>query len=289
MASSKYAVRNLWNVAPFLATNLVHSGVVDASFNSTLAKAAVAAFDEYTSIRRGTSVSKVEAPSRTRRRKRASSTRQDSGIGSSATLLKAPSNFHEIHQDNKTLTDNDFFFEHQKTRGYRLASQAIADCECAERLQEDYIANAVAYYLGAVCGAKPLAELLLRGTGELSIDMWAAIQRGKGAYHADHVHEGALVSGVYYASIPSGSAPLVLRKPKANDTRIYNDNEEMADVLHAPVDGDLVLFPPWVEHGVPLVDEQEEHDSSLARVSFAFNVTGALALGNDPWNVTRIR
>ncbi len=67
----------------------------------------------------------------------------------------------------------------------------------------------------------------------------------------------------------------------------------MSDAFHAPTDGDLVLFPPWVEHGVPLADEQQDHainsTSSLARVSFAFNVTGALALGNDPWNVTRIQ
>ncbi len=183
MASSKYVVRNLWNAAPFLTTNLVHCGVVDASFNSALAKAAVSAFDDYTSIRRGTFVSsspEAEAPARKRRRKRTSSARQDSGIGSSATaLMGAPTNFQQIHQDNRMLTDNDFFFEHQKTRGYRLASPAIADCDCAERLQEDYIANAVAYYLDTVCGAKPLAELLLMGTGELSIDMWAAVQRGK--------------------------------------------------------------------------------------------------------------
>ena len=78
-----------------------------------------------------------------------------------------------------TLTDNDFFFEHQKTRGYRLANHAIANCECTERLQEDYLVNAVAYYLDTVCGAKLLSDRLLLGTGELSIDMWAAVQRGK--------------------------------------------------------------------------------------------------------------
>ena len=192
MASSKYVVRNLWNVAPFLTTNLVTSGAVDAIFNATLTKAALTAFDDYTSIRSGISSSQVDdAQSRTRRRKRTSSTRQDTALGSSATLRNnsmAPGKFQPTN-DNMVLTDNDFFFEHQKTRGYRLASPAIADCDCAEKLQEDYIANAVAYYLDTVCGAKPLAELLLMGTGELSIDMWAAVQRGKvrnKQYHEIH-------------------------------------------------------------------------------------------------------
>ncbi len=83
---------------------------------------------------------------------------------------------------------------------------------------------------------------------------------------------------------------MVLRKPKVEGTGVDEslcNNDE--DVVHAPKDGDLVLFPPWVEHGVPLADEPAGDSSSLARVSFAFNVTGALTLGNDPWNVTRMR
>lgn len=303
MASSKYVVRNLWNIAPLLTTNLVNSGLVDTVFNTTLTKAAVTAFDDYTSIRRGTSLSSSpeagdkETKSRTRRRRRTSPARQENTIESSSVRSEGAmilGNSTHISSDGMTLTDNDFFFEHQKTRGYRLANQAIANCDCTERLQEDYIVNTVAYYLDTVCGAKHLSDILLLGTGELSIDMWAAVQRGKGAYHADHVHEGALVSGVYYSAVPSGSAPLFLRKPKADDTRVDGSqsqtSDEVSDVIHVPMEGDLVLFPPWVEHGVPVAEEQAHIDSSsLTRVSFAFNVTGAFALGNEPWNVTRIQ
>ena len=114
----------------------------------------------------------------------------------------------------------------------------------------------------------------------------------KGAYHANHVHEGVLVSGVYYAAVPSGSAPLVLRRPKADDTRLNESQskaiDEVTDVVLSPEEGNLVLFPPWVEHGVPVAEEQHPNDSNnLPRVSFAFNVTGAFALGNDLWNATR--
>ena len=47
----------------------------------------------------------------------------------------------------------------------------------------------------------------------INIDVWASVQPGYGARHGDHVHEGAIVSGVYYAAVPDGSAPLVFRKP----------------------------------------------------------------------------
>ena len=104
------------------------------------------------------------------------------------------------------------------------------------------------------------------------------------------------MSGVYYAAVPPGSAPLVLRKPKTDNGQLdesqQNIFEEILDEVHAPTEGDLVLFPPWVEHGVPAVAEAQENiesSSNLARVSFAFNVTGAFALGNDPWNVTRLK
>lgn len=188
MASSNYVVRNLWNIAPVLTTNLVTAGRVDSFFNTTLTRAAVAAFDEYTSIRRGTSVSSspnAEESTGTRRRRRRtpSTSRHESRIESSsaASRLQGPivPNRDSACSDGMGLTDNDFFFEHQKTRGYRLASHAIANCDCAERLQEDYIVNALTYYLDTVCGAKELADLILLGTGELSIDMWAAVQRGK--------------------------------------------------------------------------------------------------------------
>ena len=103
------------------------------------------------------------------------------------------------------------------------------------------------------------------------------------------------MSGVYYAAVPSGSAPLVLRRPRTDESRgdepqpeaTMNDN---SDAVLAPTEGDLILFPPWVEHGVPLAEAQENKNNSynnLPRVSFAFNVTGAFAFGDDPWNVTR--
>jgi len=141
--------------------------------------------------------------------------------------------------------------------------------------------------------------------------MWAAVQRGKGAYHAYHVHEGTIVSGVYYSCCPTvGCAPLVLKKPSAecivdgnangdddeNESSWYwyatsdgDDGMDEGDVVIHPEEGQLILFPPWVSHGVPLVHEDSEmlDENNTSRVSWAFNLTGRLASIGDPWSVTR--
>lgn len=68
------------------------------------------------------------------------------------------------------------------------------------------------------------------------------------------------------------------------------DVDLLSDVVLPPSEGNLVLFPPWVEHGVPLAEEQPKLDfDHFPRVSYAFNVTAPIALSDDPWNVTRIQ
>ena len=292
--SPRYMIRNLWNVAPVLKTNLVTTGLVDHAFNETLKRAAVMAFEEYTSTRLGgesnpSSTTTTSTSTRRRRQRPQKSTRT-----SPTTTMRQPHDTTTTSQQH--LTDNDFFFQHQKNRGYRHANQSIATCECAEKLQETFITNVVKDYLKHSSSSSmeknhhPNHELF-------SIDMWVAIQRGKGAYHADHVHEGALVSGVYYASVPLVSAPLVLRRPKNSTTSSTNGDDEQFPpyVVLSPTEGDLVLFPPWLEHGVPMVSSEEQQAATtktnhLPRVSFAFNATGAFAsLGNendDLWNHT---
>ena len=56
-----------------------------------------------------------------------------------------------------------------------------------------------------------------------------------------------------------------------------------------PSNGQLVLFPPWLNHGVPLAQEQkgEELSSPLPRVSWAFNLNARLAYVGNAWDVTR--
>jgi len=94
------------------------------------------------------------------------------------------------------------------------------------------------------------------------------------------------VSGVYYAAVPKGSAPLVLRKP----IEFEGEEETEGDVCIYPREGQLVIFPPWVMHGVPTMQSNDSSGGSTnldsPRVSYAFNVSGAY-LGN-PWGLTKM-
>lgn len=264
--------RRLWGIAPIMVTNLADAGLVDARFNAALTKAAVQAFDDFLQITKSPSEqdNNVSSGSGNRRRRRRV---QASGQ----------------HQQQQTpeegqLTQNDSFFVHQRTRGYRLATPAISSCVEAQTLQEDLItSNAVMTYLESLDNAKAAARMVRSEL--LSIDMWAAVQRGPGAHHKDHVHEGVVVSGVYYAAVPPQSAPLLLKRPPEDIMPSSDDNDDDDDVVTIhPREGQLILFPPWVPHGVP----PSSSDSRLEqpRVSFAFNLSGPFI--GDAWDVTRV-
>eukprot|EP00957_Ditylum_brightwellii_P206138 15346990-Ditylum_brightwellii.AAC.1 len=136
---------------------------------------------------------------------------------------------------------------------------------------------------------------------DFKVDLWATVQRGRGACHPDHTHDGAVVSGVYYSSAPSGSAPLLLRRPSEGllGNKVWDDKEEGAeqrelfervdgeDIVFRPREGQLILFPPWLYHGVPSASHEETQsivssENELPRVSFAFNLTGAAFAWGDP-------
>jgi uncharacterized protein (TIGR02466 family) len=96
---------------------------------------------------------------------------------------------------------------------------------------------------------------------------WANLHE-RGGFNQLHMHEHALLSGVFYLSVPEGSGPLFFRDPRPG-------------VLHSPFSGEgpnackivnlipraglLVLFPHWLEHWV------EPHDSDEPRIAIAFN------------------
>lgn len=307
---SRYHLRRLWGSAvPILSTNLLDSGVVDASFNDVLTEAAVAAFNDFTKTSSSAPSANQEdgTPGSRRRRRIRTSTLKNSDTLSSDHASSPPNN-----DNGARVTPNDNFFEFQRTRGYRLATHYISNCADVRQLEEEHIFDAVVHYLLQVAkihasnkhsGDMPkyiAGTLQTSGLGSLSIDMWAAVQRGKGAYHAYHVHDDAIVSGVYYSSCPSNCAPLVLRRPAGEGITDANTNDEKNcqaerykyslkkdDVVMHPKEGELVLFPPWVRHGVPLITDDEISSIQLPRISWAFNLTGRLASIGDPWSVTR--
>lgn len=300
--SARYTIRRLWDAVPVLTTNLLETGLVDQNFNDSLTRSALKAFDIYISthhhdrkVSHGLPFFQDNSPPPSElRRKRRTGNRllrhgrssrsldpADTMGGSLAAAAAAAAD-----PDRNAPTSNDNFFEHQRTRGYRMATEPIANCQCARRLQEDLLVDAAASYLREGAEAQVLADRMLLGDGvtssggELSVDMWVSVQRGVGAHHGYHVHDGALVSGVYYAAVPPGSAPLCLRRPE-EITGSAN-----GDVVIDPTEGQLILFPPWIKHGVPPSQDASHTKSNLPRVSFALNVTDKFGYG-DPWDVTR--
>ena len=161
-------------------------------------------------------------------------------------------------------------------------------------MEEIHVLDAVAQYLIQLDNKKSISIANQLQTDSIfTLDMWAAVQRGNNAFHEYHVHDGSIVSGVYYSNCPTDCAPLILKIKRptgsidnhhANDDESYrDDDEEEGDVIIYPEEGKLILFPPWVSHGVPKSNEEQQNNTQ-ARVSWAFNLNGRIV---DPWSITR--
>jgi uncharacterized protein (TIGR02466 family) len=90
----------------------------------------------------------------------------------------------------------------------------------------------------------------------------------RGGFNFLHVHEGCLLSGCFYLSVPEGSGKLVFRDPRPGVIHGYVKGalpNGYSDIRLAPEPGLLVLFPCWMEHFV------EPHESDEPRISISFN------------------
>jgi len=90
----------------------------------------------------------------------------------------------------------------------------------------------------------------------------------RGSYNTAHVHQGALLSGTFYLTVPEGSGKLVMRDPRPGValSPFRGPGVNSAQHVHLqPYAGLLVLFPNWLEHEVP------QHESDEPRVAIAMN------------------
>lgn len=314
----------LWNLAPVATTNLLDCGIIKPSFHRSLERAAVESFKDYRAKRRGAKEPFNDVTSREfenskvagRRRKRSLLIPNETRQRKAFTM--SPSESSPNSQDASACpTDNDRFFEYQRLNGYRLKPQYHdsdidanhSTCDEMELLRTCIVPAAAALYLREIARTFPTKKRDILKMVEaleirdfagmmLDVDIWATIQRGSGARHPDHIHEGAIVSGVFYANMPTGSAPLVLRRPNSGDeassangiiekeSRNHNpvvaldgfeQLNDQGDLVFRPSEGSLIIFPPWLYHGVPSVEGNVNNSNptneSGERVSFAFNVT----------------
>jgi uncharacterized protein (TIGR02466 family) len=105
-----------------------------------------------------------------------------------------------------------------------------------------------------------------------SLQSWINMH-DRGGFNFLHMHEGSLLSGSFYLSVPRGSGQFVFRDPRPGvilgsvKGGVPNGH---ADIHLTPSDGLLVLFPCWMEHYV------EPHESDQPRITIAFNAVDEL-------------
>lgn len=107
-----------------------------------------------------------------------------------------------------------------------------------------------------------------KGSWQVSLAGWANMH-DTGGYNTLHLHPGNLLSGVYYLKVPPEAGNIVFRDPKyaAIMTGISGDQPFSRNFESVqPTEGQMLLFPSWLEHRV------EENNAEEPRVSIAFNV-----------------
>jgi uncharacterized protein (TIGR02466 family) len=146
-------------------------------------------------------------------------------------------------------------------RSNRLGWNSI-DTKVLERPEFDPLLGAV-----TICCRLAMRQMG-HGDRAFELESWVNIH-DRGGFNFLHMHEAALLSGVFYLQAPDGSGSLVFRDPRP---LIIHASIEGAwanahnEVHLQPEAGMVVLFPPWLEHYV------EPHENDIPRISISFNV-----------------
>lgn len=107
---------------------------------------------------------------------------------------------------------------------------------------------------------------------------WVNFNDTRSASNILHNHEGIL-SGIFYLNVPEGSGALILQNPGLNtlweglkfvESR-NNITGELTNIV--PVEGEIIIWPSYLMHGV----HPNSHDGE--RISIAFNVSGVPLYG----------
>ena len=88
-----------------------------------------------------------------------------------------------------------------------------------------------------------------RGNAAFSLQSWINMH-DRGGFNFLHMHEGSLLSGSFYVSVPAGSGQFVFRDPRPgvlNGSIKGGVPNGHADVHLTPSAGLLVLFPCWID------------------------------------------
>lgn len=117
------------------------------------------------------------------------------------------------------------------------------------------------------CFAQVLEQL--QAPQNLPFDLQGAVNwSDQYSYNLQHGHAQALLSGVYYLTVPDNSGDLIFHEPRAGAK--YSPLRTASPMSSEPVAitpkvGELVIFPAWLEHSV------NQSQSDQPRISIPIN------------------
>lgn len=120
-------------------------------------------------------------------------------------------------------------------------------------------------YIQAIVQTLRITNLKLTEETQLSIHSWANVNE-KGNWNMIHNHPGTDLSGVYYVKVPKNSGQILFFDPRKIDTVDKAFEEQPKIIGSYPVEGNLFMFPSYLEHMVT------PNESDETRISIAFNI-----------------
>mmetsp|Transcript_56515 Transcript_56515/g.126263 ORF Transcript_56515/g.126263 Transcript_56515/m.126263 type:complete len:214 (+) Transcript_56515:479-1120(+) len=90
-------------------------------------------------------------------------------------------------------------------------------------------------------------------------------------------HQGSAVSGVFYVAMPPCAGGIHFRDPRGITTAFGAENTWIS---HTPRAGELLLFPPWLEHYVA-----PSCHSKAPRISLSFNLMSMNRPSGGQWEI----
>lgn len=96
--------------------------------------------------------------------------------------------------------------------------------------------------------------------------VWASVHEECTSMHDTHVHPGATVSGVLHVRVPRSAGRLVFSDPRG-----FQPLFDHTRIQHVPIEGEVVIFPPWLPHSVAPARGGCRARSNEPRVSLSFN------------------
>ena len=106
-------------------------------------------------------------------------------------------------------------------------------------------------------------------------NMWANINY-PGSYNKTHLHPNSTLSGAYYVQVPKNSGCIWVEDPRPGPNLLMPQRLDKLPkplwrvVKYPAVEGQCLMFPAWLPHGVECNDSKEKGVKGW-RVSISFN------------------